>query len=189
MRRARVSAVRTPVPREAAARLRARGLQADHTTLWRWVQRYGLELKAQPRRPLPPDQTSWHVDETTVRVKGRWWYLYRALDATGTPIDFVLSEVPAAAAATRLFRTALTDPSATAAGHHHAGLGGRRRRRAVAATPRALAAGVNAAHHSPPRRTWEQPGLSDRDGGRCLHFSQSRFPVATARSEEKVWTA
>ena len=99
--------------REAAARLRARGLQADHTTLWRWVQRYGPELQAQPRRPRPPDQTSWHVDETTVRVKGRWCYLYRALDATGTPIDFVLSEVRDAAAATRLFRTALTDPSAT----------------------------------------------------------------------------
>ena len=64
--------------REAAARLRARGLQADHTTLWRWVQRYGPELQAQPRRPRPPDQTSWHVDETTVRVKGRWCYLYRA---------------------------------------------------------------------------------------------------------------
>ena len=51
--------------------------------------------------------------------------------------DFLLSEVRDAAAATRLFRTALTDPSATAAGHPHAGLGGRRRRRAVAATPRA----------------------------------------------------
>ena len=126
--------------REAAARLRARGLQADHTTLWRWVQRYGLELKAQPRRPLPPDQTSWHVDETTVRVKGRWCYLYRALDATGTPIDFVLSEVRAAAAATRLFRTALTDPSATAAGLHHAGRGSRRRRRAAEATDRPPAA-------------------------------------------------
>ena len=51
--------------------------------------------------------------------------------------DFLLSEVRDAAAATRLFRTALTDPSATAAGHPHAGLGGRRRRRAVTATPRA----------------------------------------------------
>ena len=126
--------------REAAARLRARGLQADHTTLWRWVQRYGPELQAQPRRPRPPDQTSWHVDETTVRVKGRWCYLYRALDATGTPIDFVLSEVRDAAAATRLLCTALTDPSATASGPHHAGRGGRRRRRAVAATHRAPAA-------------------------------------------------
>ena len=45
-----------------------------------------------------------------MRVKGRWCYLYRAIDATGTTIDFVLSEVPDAAATTRLFRTALTDP-------------------------------------------------------------------------------
>ena len=126
--------------REVAARLRQRGLQADHTTLWRWVQRYGPGLKAQRRRPRPPDQMSWRVDETTVRVKGRWCYLYRAIDATGTPIDFMLSEVRAAAAATRLFRTALTDPSATASGHPPAGRGGRRRRRAVEATPRAPAA-------------------------------------------------
>ncbi len=53
MRRARVSAVLAPVPR---------GLQADHTTLWRWVQRYGPGLKAQRRRPRTPDQTSWRVD-------------------------------------------------------------------------------------------------------------------------------
>ena len=90
--------------REAAARLRQRGLQADHTTLSRWVKRYGP--KARRRRPRTPEQTSWRVDETTVRVKGRWCYLYRAIDATGIPIDFMLSEVPDAAAATRLFRTA-----------------------------------------------------------------------------------
>ena len=70
-----------------------------------------------------------------MRVKGRWWYLYRALDATGTPIDFVLSEVRDAAAATRLFCTALTDPSATASGPHHAGRGGRRPRRPVGRSP------------------------------------------------------
>ena len=132
--------LRSSLPfREVAARLRARGLQADHTTLWRWVQRYGPGLAELPR-PRTPTQQSWRVDETTVRVKGRWWYLYRAIDATGTPIDFMLSEVPDAAAATRLFRTALTDPSATASGHPHAGLGGRRRRLAVATTHRALAA-------------------------------------------------
>ena len=83
MRRARVSAVRTPVPRVAVARLCARGLQADHATFWRWVQRYGL--RARRRRPRTPDQ---RVDETTVRVKRRWCYLYRAINATGTTIDF-----------------------------------------------------------------------------------------------------
>ena len=70
--------LRSSLPfREVAARLCRRSLQADHTTLWRWVQRYGPGLKAQRRRPRPPDQMSWRVDETTVRVKGRWCYLYR----------------------------------------------------------------------------------------------------------------
>ena len=69
--------------REAVARLCARGLQADHATFWRWVQHSGL--RARRRHPRTPDQ---RVDETTVRVKGRWCYLYRAINATGTTIDF-----------------------------------------------------------------------------------------------------
>ena len=70
--------------RAAAARLCARGLQADHATFWRWVKRYGL--RARRRRPRTPDQTCWR-DETTVRVKGRWRDLSRAINATGTTID------------------------------------------------------------------------------------------------------
>ena len=54
---------------------------------------------------------SWRVDETYVRVKGRWCYLYRAIDSSGATIDFVLSGLRDAAAATRLFRKALTVPS------------------------------------------------------------------------------
>ena len=54
---------------------------------------------------------SWRVDETYVRVKGRWCYLSRAIDSTGATIDFVLSGLRDAAAATRLFRKALTVPS------------------------------------------------------------------------------
>ena len=51
------------------------------------------------------------MDETYVRVKGRWCYLYRAIDSTGATIDFVLSGLRDAATAKRLFRKALTDPS------------------------------------------------------------------------------
>ena len=47
-----------------------RGLQADHTTVWRWVQRYGPELEQRLRRHLKPTNKSWRVDETYVRVKG-----------------------------------------------------------------------------------------------------------------------
>ena len=57
----------------------------------RWVQRYGPELVERLRRHLQPTYKSWRVDETYVRVKGRWCYLYRAIDSTGATIDFVLS--------------------------------------------------------------------------------------------------
>ena len=53
------------------------------------VQRYGPELEARLRRHLKPTHRSWRVDETYVRVKGRWCYLYRAIDSTGASIDFV----------------------------------------------------------------------------------------------------
>ena len=97
--------------RDVEERLRERGLEADHTTIWRWVQRYGPELEERLRRHLKPTNTSWRVDETYVRVKGRWCDLYRSLDSTGATIDFVRSGWRDAAAATRLFRKALTDPS------------------------------------------------------------------------------
>ena len=80
----------------------ARGLKADHTTIWRWVQRYGPELEARLRRHLKPTHRSWHVDETYVRVKGRWCYLYRAIDSTGASIDFVLSGLRDSAAGNNL---------------------------------------------------------------------------------------
>ena len=69
------------------------------------------ELEERLRRHLKPTNTSWRVDETYVRVKGRWCYLYRALDSTGATIDFVHSVWRDAGAARRLFRKALTDPS------------------------------------------------------------------------------
>ena len=97
--------------RDVEERLGERGLKADHTTIWRWVQRYGPELEARLRRHFKPSNKSWRVDETYVRVKGRGYYLYRAIDSTGATIDFVLSGLRDAATAKRLFRKALTDPS------------------------------------------------------------------------------
>jgi transposase, IS6 family len=69
------------------------------------------ELERRLRRHLKPTNKSWRVDETYVRVKGRWYYLYRAIDSTGATIDFLLSALRDAAAAQRLFRRALSDPS------------------------------------------------------------------------------
>ena len=64
----------------------------------------GRRLMCQPRlrHHLKPTNKSWRVDETYIRVKGRWCYLYRAIDSTGATIDFLLSVVRDAAAAKRL---------------------------------------------------------------------------------------
>ena len=97
--------------RDVEELLAERGLAADHTTIWRWVQRYGPEPELRLRRHLMPTNRSWRVDETYIRVKGAWCYLYRAIDSAGATIDFLLSALRDAAAAKRLFRKALSDPS------------------------------------------------------------------------------
>jgi len=97
--------------RDVEELLEERGLYVDDTTVWRWVQYYGPELEQLLRRHLKPTNKSWRVDETYVRVKGRWCYLYRAIDSKGATIDFLLSAFRDADAAKRLFRKALGDPS------------------------------------------------------------------------------
>src|SRR5277367_3519748 len=89
--------------------LEERGLGVDHTTVWRWVQRYAPEMDMRLRCYLKPTNKSWRVDETYIRVKGWWSYLYRAIDSTGATIDFLLSTLRDADAAKRLFRKALVD--------------------------------------------------------------------------------
>ena len=111
MRRTLVPSVLALVLRNVEALFTERGLEADHTTIWRWVQRYGPALEQRLRRHLKPTTKSWRVDEPSVRVKGRWYYLSRAIDSRGATIDFVPSALRDAAAARRLFRKALTDPS------------------------------------------------------------------------------
>jgi transposase-like protein len=97
--------------RDVEELLEERGLNVDHTTVWRWVQDYGPELEQRLRRHLKPTNKSWRVDETYVRVKGRWCYLYRVIDSRGATIDFLLSALRDADAAKRLFRKALGDRS------------------------------------------------------------------------------
>ena len=71
----------------------------DHTTLFRWIQAYAAELEKRIRPHLRTCKGSWRVDETYVKVKGRWTYLYRAVDSRGQTIDFLLSAKRDAAAA------------------------------------------------------------------------------------------
>src|SRR5215468_7026992 len=84
-----------------------RGLPVDHTTIWRWVQRYAPELNKRCRRELKPTNGSWRVDETYLCVAGDWTYLYRAVDSSGATIDFWLSAQRDAAAAKLFFQRAL----------------------------------------------------------------------------------
>ena len=84
-----------------------RSVHVDHTTLFRWIQAYAPKLDKRIRPHLRMTNGSWRVDETYIRVKGQWVYLYRAVDATGQTIDFLLSPKRDAAAARRFFRRAL----------------------------------------------------------------------------------
>src|SRR6516162_9655745 len=76
----------------------------------RWVERYAPELDRRCRRELRMTNGSWRVDETYLRVAGRWTYLYRAVDSAGDTIDFLLSVRRDAAGAKRFFQKALRSP-------------------------------------------------------------------------------
>ena len=97
--------------RDVEELVRERGLSVDHVTVWRWVQRYAPEIERRLRPHLKTTNKSWRVDETYIRVKGKWTYLYRAVDSTGASIDFLLSAGRYAAAAKRFFQKALRSPN------------------------------------------------------------------------------
>ena len=67
-----------------------RGLFVDHTTVWRWVQAYAPEIRRRLRGQLKYKLATWFMDETYVRVAGRWMYLFRAVDNRGQTVDFYL---------------------------------------------------------------------------------------------------
>ena len=96
--------------RDLELMLRDRGVDVDHTTLFGWIQAYAAELEKRMRPHLRMSNGSWRVDETYVRVKGRWTYLYRAVDSRGQTIDFLLSAKRDAASARRFFRKAMGQP-------------------------------------------------------------------------------
>jgi transposase, IS6 family len=85
-----------------------RGVPVDHSTIYRWVQRYAPEIEKRLRwQWRGPRSTSWRVDETYVKVRGQWAYLYRAVDKLGNTIDFYLSPTRDTAAAKRFLGKAL----------------------------------------------------------------------------------
>jgi len=84
-----------------------RGVTVDHSTIARWVVRYAPVLNERLRRHIRRPTCSWRVDETYIRVNGRWTYLYRAVDAAGDTIDFLLSPKRDAVAAKLFLQLAL----------------------------------------------------------------------------------
>src|SRR3569832_2889439 len=96
--------------RDLELMLADRGVTVDHTTIYRWIQAYAPEIEKRLRPHLRLSNDSWRVDETYVKVKGRWTYLYRAVDSRGQTIDFLLSAKRDAEAAKRFFRKAFRQP-------------------------------------------------------------------------------
>ncbi|WP_114947050.1 IS6 family transposase [Microvirga calopogonii] len=84
-----------------------RGISVDHATIHRWIVRYSPELLDQFNRRKRAVTGRWHMDETYIKVCGRWMYLYRAVDSNGDTVEFWFSEKRNLAAAKRFFRKAL----------------------------------------------------------------------------------
>jgi transposase, IS6 family len=87
--------------------LQERGVRVDHTTVFRWVERYAPELDKRCRPQLKVTNDSYRVDETYIKIKKQWYYLYRAVDSTGATLDFMLSATRDAKAAEQFFRKVL----------------------------------------------------------------------------------
>ena len=83
-----------------------RGITLTHTTILRWVQRYVPEFEKRWSRYARPVGDSWRVDETYLKIRGQWVYLYRAVDKAGRTVDFLLSRRRDMSAAKRFFSRA-----------------------------------------------------------------------------------
>jgi transposase, IS6 family len=84
--------------------MKERGLAVDHTTIFRWVQRYAPEINKRIRQHLKMSGASYRIDETYIKVGTQCKYLYRAVDKEGQTIEFLLSAKRDVSAAKRFFR-------------------------------------------------------------------------------------
>ena len=84
-----------------------RGVNVDHSTINRWVIKYSPQLEEEFHRRKRPVWVSWRMDETYIKVKGEWVYLYRAVDKYGKTIDFLLTKQRDKKAARRFLNKAI----------------------------------------------------------------------------------
>ena len=84
-----------------------RGIQVDHATLARWVIRFTDIFELRFRKRKKQVYHSWRMDETYIKIKGVWHYLYRAVDKYGATIDFLLCTNRNKASAKAFFRKAM----------------------------------------------------------------------------------
>jgi transposase-like protein len=93
--------------RDLVEMMAERGLSLAHTTIMPWVRHYTPEFEKRWRRSALAVGRSWRVDETYVKIKGEWCYLYRAVDRAGRTVDFRLSDRRDISAAKAFFRKAI----------------------------------------------------------------------------------
>ncbi|GJE41635.1 IS6 family transposase ISMpo1 [Methylobacterium soli] len=86
-----------------------RGLEVDHSTINRWVLTYAPPIERRLRTFRKPHCGSVRIDETYIKIRGQWRYLYRAIDKHGNPVNFLLIARRDLEAAKRFFRKMVED--------------------------------------------------------------------------------
>jgi transposase-like protein len=107
--------------RDLVGMMAERGVMVAQSTILRWVTRYVPEYEKRWNRLSRPVGTSWRTDETCISIRGKWHYLYRAVDKQGKTVDFLLRRDRGIAAAQTFFRKAARYESQSMAAQGDAG--------------------------------------------------------------------